>query len=103
MSENNMHINDLLIALKNLENNDNIKFEKNLTKKSEKCALTKAIIECIIMISSQVLITERGLIDEENVHHLNINGFLTFPMVINNLNEWCDIVICTKKGQIRMA
>lgn len=103
MSENNFTINDLLLSLKTLENNRLIKPTKNLTLQCSLCHLTKAIVESIVLISGHVLITEDGVINEENVNHLYINGFLTFPIVKNNFNEWCDIVICTKKGEIRMS
>ena len=96
-------INDLLLSLKSLENNYLIKPTKNLTLQCSTCPFTKAIIDSIILISGHVLITDEGVINEENVNHLYINGFLTFPIVKNNFNEWCDIVICTKKGEIRMS
>lgn len=93
-------IDDVIKILKQLENNKYIKPIKNLMNSRDQP--TRELIKTIIKMCLDTIIKdETNKIDMEAINKIKKSGFLVFPKKCISNDTWLDIVICTKKGQIR--
>lgn len=92
-------VNDLILILKQLENNNHVKPVKNLMISNNE--MIKDLIKTICMIANDCIVNEDTTVNLKTVEKLKQNGFLTFCINKIDDNNWLDIIICTKKGQLR--
>jgi len=102
--ENGNYINpfiveDLILLLKQLENNKHIPTVKILS--SFKDENVENILINIIVLVGETLITTDGKINISAIDKVIESGFNVFFLNKNN-DDWKNIIICTKKGQIHI-
>jgi hypothetical protein len=92
-------IEDLIGFLKQIENNKHIQYEKNLNSSTSRPC--RELIEVVERIVAYVFVNDQGKLIHENIEKVKRCGYIIFPMRKKG-EEWLDITICTKKGQIRI-
>lgn len=97
---NPFKIEDLILLLKQLENNKHIPTVKILT--SFKDENVENILINIIVLVGETLISQDGRINFNAVDKLIENGFNVFSLNATDTGDWKNMVICTKKGQIHI-
>lgn len=93
-------VEDLILSLKQLENNKHIPVVKILS--SFKDENIENILINIIVLVGETLINSDGTTNLNAINKVIESGFNIFSLEFDINGDWKNMVICTKKGQIHL-
>lgn len=97
---NPFKVEDLILALRQLENNKHIPTVKILS--SFKDESVENILINIIVLVGEILINLDGTTNFNTINKIIESGFNIFSLDVDQNGDWKNMVICTKKGQIHL-
>jgi hypothetical protein len=93
-------VEDLILLLKQLENNKHIPTVKILSLFKDE--IVENILINIVVLVGETLITADGRINSNAINKVIESGFNIFSLDSNEVGDWKNMIICTKKGQIHI-